>query len=107
MLLLDYDCTPLIDPTALFEGPHMALHGNLFWPDLPDGGETRPAIKQAAEALGLNSKEALVRDACLVPACICSMQYAYCCHEGCMPKFQPAYRLSRGALTASAYMLVW
>jgi hypothetical protein len=61
VLLLDYDCTPLINPTALFEGPHMALHGNLFWPDLPDGGETRPPIKKGAEALGMNSTQALVR----------------------------------------------
>jgi hypothetical protein len=60
VLLLDYDCTPLLDPTALFGGPHMTLHGNLFWPDLPDGGETRPPINKAAEALGMNSKEVLV-----------------------------------------------
>jgi hypothetical protein len=60
VLLLDYDCTPLINPTALFDGPHMTLHGNLFWPDLPDGGETRPPFNKAAEALGMNSTEVLV-----------------------------------------------
>lgn len=32
--MLDADNLPLIDPTRLLEHSSLALHGNLFWPDL-------------------------------------------------------------------------
>jgi hypothetical protein len=32
VLFLDSDCTPLLDPNALFDTPEFQQHGNLFFP---------------------------------------------------------------------------
>lgn len=56
VLFLDYDSTPIMNPELLFNGPHMRMYGNLFWPDFPFVPSTinvKP-FKKAMVALGLD-----------------------------------------------------
>eukprot|EP00879_Flechtneria_rotunda_P001580 GHRR01001739.1.p1 GENE.GHRR01001739.1~~GHRR01001739.1.p1 ORF type:complete len:781 (+),score=205.53 GHRR01001739.1:562-2904(+) len=54
VLLLDYDSVPLVNPSVLFDGPHMRLYGNLFWPDIPEASTLRTSVQKVFQQLGLN-----------------------------------------------------